>query len=141
MNDASAPRLEKDGDVLLIHIPMQIKRRGGRKEIIVPEGLEDAGSPASPVQESLVVALARAHAWRDLIESGRYSNVTALASALDVDRAYVRRMVRLTLLAPDIVEAILQGREPSGMSLATLVRPMSVVWAEQRKHLELRRRE
>jgi hypothetical protein len=56
-----------------------------------------------------------------------------LADRLELDRAYVRRLMNLTLLAPDLVEAILRGDEPSGLSLATLVETIPVVWEEQRR--------
>ena len=114
---------------------MQLKKRGGRKEIMGPEGLPGMRRSKSPAQEPLVTALARAFHWQELIDSGRYSSVTELAEALGVDRSYVGRIVRLALLAPDIVEAIVEGREPSGMSLEKLVRGMPMVWAEQRELL------
>ena len=110
------PAVHRDGDAVVIRIPMQLKSRRGRKEIIVPEGLPGAGSKAA-AQEPLLTALARAFHWQELIDSGRYASVTELASALGVDRSYVGRVMRLALLAPDIVEAIVLGREPSGLSL------------------------
>ena len=125
-------RITYDGDLLLVHIPMRLKKRGGRKEIIVPGADEGSEAASGAPQEPLVVALARGHHWRDLLEDGRYASVTALAEGLRVDRAYVRRMIRLTLLAPDIVEAILRGREPSGLSLSKLAKGVPVGWEEQR---------
>ncbi len=122
-----------EGDGLVIRIPMTFKRRGGRKEIIVPEGLAAAPLSKSPTQEPLVVALGRAHHWKELIDGGRYATVTDLAAALQVDRAYVSRMLRLTLLAPDIIEAILRGTEPSGLSLAKLTGRIPLLWTEQRQ--------
>lgn len=87
----------------------------------------------SPTQEPLVTALARAFHWQELLDTGRYRSVTELAEALALDRSYVGRILRLTLLAPDIVEAIVQGREPSGLSLKRLTRRLPVAWAEQRR--------
>ncbi|MCC6311611.1 MAG: hypothetical protein IT345_11960 [Trueperaceae bacterium] len=126
------PTVEQGGRV--IHIPMTLKKQGGRKEIIVPEGLPQS-QPRSPAQEPLVVALARAFHWQDLIDGGRYSSITELARALDVDRSYVGRITRLTLLAPDIVEAILRGVEPSGLSLQRLTKQLPVEWPRQRAAL------
>ena len=81
--------------VVTITIPMDLKRRGGRKEIIVPDGLPGA-LPAKPsTQEPLVTALARAFHWQELIDSGRYATVTELAEALHVDRSYVERFGKL----------------------------------------------
>ncbi len=70
-----------------------------------------------------------------MIVGGRYASVTELAEALDVDRSYVGRIMRLALLAPDIVEAIVRGDESSGVSLERLVKGMPTVWAEQRERL------
>lgn len=126
------PTVERGGRV--IHIPMTLKKRGGRKEIIVPEGLPRS-RPRSLAQEPLVVALARAFHWRDLIDGGQYSSIIELARALGVDRSYVGRIIRLTLLAPDIVEAILRGNEPSCMSLGRLTRQIPMEWQEQREKL------
>jgi hypothetical protein len=124
--------IHREGDLVIVTIPMTLKKRGGRKEIILPEGLVPEGSPAyrSAIQSPLVIALARAHRWKALIESGRYRTVGALARGLDP--SYAGRILRLTLLAPDIVEAILAGREPSGVSLERLVRTVPDAWEEQR---------
>ena len=80
-----------------------------------------------------LVALARAFHWQDMIDGDRYSSITEIAHALDVDRSYVGRITRLTLLTPDIVEAILRGVEPSGLSLGRLTRQIPVEWQEQRR--------
>ena len=69
---------------------------------------------------------------QELIDSGRYVSVTELAEALDVDRSYVGRIMRLALLAPDIVEAIVRGDEPSGLSLEQLIKGLPMQWATQR---------
>jgi hypothetical protein len=83
-----------------------------------------------------VKALARAFHWQQLIDSGRYASITDLAAALHVDRSCVGRILRLTLLAPDIIEAILEGRAPSGLSLEKLVKKMPLLWEEQRRRLK-----
>ncbi len=90
----------------------------------------------SATQEPLLTALARAFHWQELIDSGKDASISDLAEALGLDRSYVSRIMRLTLLAPDIVDAIVGGREPSGLSLEKLVRGMPVAWTEQRKRLE-----
>jgi len=105
--------IEREGDDLVIRIPMQLKRRGGRKEIIVPEGLPQSGAPRPREQEPLVVALARAFYWTELVHSGRFGSIGELADALGIDRAYASRIMSLTLLAPDIVEMILCKCSPS----------------------------
>ena len=138
MSRARQPQVEQDGDVLVIRVPMKFKRRGGRKEIIVPEGLPGS-RPTEPAQEPLLTALARAFHWQELLDSGKYTSVTELAKALKVDRSYASRILRLALLAPDIVEAIVAGREPSGLSLDRLVKGLPAEWGEQRGKIGLSR--
>ena len=124
--------IERDGH-LVISIPMKFKRIGGRKEIIVPHGL---GSPAAArvgIQRPLAIALARAHRWKDRLENGRFHSVIELADAMGLDRSYVARILRLTLLAPGIIEAIMNGNERDGMSLDQLVRAVPARWEEQRE--------
>ena len=121
-----------DEAALVVSVPLTIKRRGGRKEVIAPGG----GTPVAPVRPrtnaSLALTLARAHRWRDLLEAGRYGSIRELALELGVDSSYAARLLRLTLLAPDLVEAILDGTEPTGLSLETLYRAPAD-WEEQRK--------
>ena len=127
--------VERDGRVVIV-IPMHFKRRGGRKEIIMPPGGPQGGaadSRHSPVQKPLAVAVARAHRWKDLLAKGVFATMNELADRLELDRAYIRRLMNLTLLAPDLVEAILRGDEPSGLSLTTLVETIPVGWEEQRR--------
>lgn len=129
--------VRRDGERITVHIPMALKVRAGRKEIIQPDGLapEDSLARKPATQETLVIALARAHRWKALLESGRFSSLEDLARALKMDRSYVGRILRLTLLAPDIIMAILDGREPSGLSLGKLTKTLPLDWVEQRKAL------
>jgi hypothetical protein len=129
--------VRRDGDRITVHIPMTLKKRGGRKEIILQEGVAPVGSPAhrSATQSPMIIALARAHRWKVLLESGQYPSIEALAAAVHLDRSYVGRILRLTLLAPDIILAILDGREPSGLSLEKLTKSFPDDWCEQRRHL------
>ena len=114
---------------------MTWKRHGGRKVIIAPDG-GDAWAPAKPrPDETLIRALARAHRWKRMLEEGRYRSAAEIAEAEGVTRSFVNRLLRLTLLAPDIVEAILDGRQPKGMQLEELTRAMPSEWEEQRNQL------
>ena len=128
--------VERNGNDLVVRIPMKLKRRSGRKQIIVPDGLA-YDEPTAPPQDAIVDALARAHHWQELIDEGRYTSITELAVALKLDRSYVGRILRLALLAPDIIEAILRGIEPSGLSLARLTKELPMLWVEQRKEFTL----
>jgi hypothetical protein len=120
-----------DGDTITVTIPMTWKRRGGRKVIIAPDG-GDAWAPAKPrPDETLIRALARAHRWKRLLEEGTYRSAVEIAEAEGVTRSFVNRLLRLTLLAPDVQEAILDGRQPKGLQLEELTRTMPIVWGEQ----------
>ena len=124
-----------DGDTITVFIPMTWKRQGGRKVIIAPDG-GDAWAPARPrPDETLIRALARAHRWKAMLEDSRYRSAGELAEAEGVTRSFVNRLLRLTLLAPDIVEAILDGRQPKAMQLEELTRVMPSGWEEQRSAL------
>ena len=125
-------------DTLTIRIPMRLQRRGGRKLIMTPEGA------AAPVRkpsrdETLVKALVRAHRWRRKIESGQAKSITDLAEQEGVTDAYVCRLLPLTCLAPDIVEAILDGRQPNGLRLAEMLGNGPVGWEDQRGAWRLQR--
>jgi len=118
-------------------VPMTIRRRGGRKQIIGPDGAPvRAGDDATGVATTrgdpvLVKALARAFRWRRLLEEGRYASVRELANAEGVNRTYIGRLLNLTLLAPDLVEAILDGRKTEEAIVAVLRERAPVDWAEQ----------
>ena len=76
-------------------------------------------------------ALARAHRWKRLLENGTYASISELAKAEKIDRGYLGRILQLTLLAPDIIEAILDGRQPTELGLPRLMKPFPVLWEEQ----------
>jgi hypothetical protein len=126
---AGCPSLEVD--TLTIRIPMRLQRRGGRKLIMTPEG-SAAPTPKPRRDETLVKALVRGHRWRRRIESGQAKSITDLAEQEGVTTAYVCRLLPLTCLAPDIVEAILDGRQPKGLRLAEMLGNGPLDWSEQR---------
>jgi len=134
MSEAARATLTVEGDCLVIQVPLQIKRRRGRKEVIAPVGFGADDRPPARTNESLATTIARAHRWREVLEAGRYATVRELAQDVGMDHSYVARILRLTSLAPDIVEAIVDGAEPDGLSLEKLYRaPME--WEEQRRVL------
>ena len=126
--------LRLEGDCLVVQVPLRIKRRGGRKEIIAPDSGAAGSPPRSRTNEPLALMLARAHRWQGLLESGRYASIRELALDVGVDSSYLARVLRLTLLAPDIIESVLNGTEPDGLSLGKLYRA-PVDWSEQRRAL------
>ena len=103
-------------ETLTIRIPMRLQRRGGRKLIMTPEGVAAPARKPSR-DETLIKALVRVHRWRRWIESGKAKSITDLAEQERVTVAYVCRLLPLTCLAPDIVEAVLDGRQPKGLRL------------------------
>jgi hypothetical protein len=105
------------------------QRRGGRKLIVAPEG---APSPKPRRDETLITALVKAHRSRRRVESERAESITDLAEQEGVTVAYVCRLLPLTCLAPDIVEAILDGRQPKGLRLAEMLGNGPMAWEEQR---------
>ncbi|MBK8176663.1 MAG: hypothetical protein IPK66_15820 [Rhodospirillales bacterium] len=114
---------------------MTWKRRGGRKVIVAPDG-GDAWAPAKPrPDDTLIRALARAHRWKGMLEERRYRSAGELAEAEGVTRSFVNRLLRLTLMAPDIIEAILDGRQPKGMQLEDLTRVVLTTWDEQKQRV------
>ncbi len=118
--------------MLTVHIPLTVRRRGGRKVVIAPDGTEaPAVGAAARIDSTLVKALARAFRWRRMLETGRYATIDELARAEKINASYVSRVLRLTLLAPAIVEAILDGRHAPEMTLRVLMKGVPVGWAEQ----------
>ncbi len=122
-----------DGQTVDILVPMEFKVRSGRKEIIMPEGA--ATELAARTNRPLVLAIARAHRWQRLLDSGEIPGVEAIAAKTGVDRTYIGRLLRLATLAPEIVQAVLAGNEPSGLSLTRLLGDLPMDWAEQRQVL------
>jgi hypothetical protein len=114
---------------IVVKVPLTIRRRCGRKRI---EASAEPAPPTNAPPAPLVVALARAHRWQELLDTGAYGSISALAKAVGTDIAYVGRLLQLTLLAPDLIEAILAGREPSGLSLARLGWRLPLLWSDQR---------
>jgi hypothetical protein len=126
---------EFDGLTITVRIPMAWKRSGGRKVIIAPDG-GDASAPAKPrPDDTLIRALTRAHRWKGMLEDGKYRSAGELAEAEGVTRSFVNRLLRLTLLSPDIVEMILDGRQSKGLQLEELTRVMASGWKEQREQV------
>jgi len=118
-------------DTVTLQVPFRVVKRGGRKEVALPEG---APTPRRPV-DALVKALARAFRWKRMLDSGEFANVVDLARHEDIAVSYLTRVLRLTLLAPDIVEAILDGRQGPEVTLAQVLEPFPEEWVEQRASL------
>ena len=129
------PGLSDDGATLTVFIPLTFTPRGGRKLVVSPDGVPAWAGSGSRVDDTLVKALGRAFRWRRLLETGVHGTIDEIARAEGINNSYVSRILRLTLLAPDIVEAILDGRQPPALTLARLMKPFPVEWEEQRARL------
>ena len=138
-------RVRRDGDAVVVHIPMRLHRRNGRC-MVLTEGEAAPVSAAQHVEDTnganrtLIEAIAKGHRWQAQLEpacrsgrSGEYASLEDLAKDVGCDRTYVSRMLRLTSLAPDIIEAILCGDEPDGLSLEKLRKHLPARWEEQRE--------
>ncbi|WP_240790219.1 hypothetical protein [Roseomonas sp. HF4] len=112
---------------LTVVIPLRVKPRGGRKAMVTPGVL----ALERRQDVTLIKAVARAFRWRRMLESGQFATIKDLAAAEKINSSYVSRVLRLTLLAPDIVEAILDGRQPEGMTLPGLMGVPPSTWATQ----------
>ncbi|MBN2713586.1 MAG: hypothetical protein JXR97_14290 [Planctomycetes bacterium] len=123
-------RLEDEGKIIAIHVPMKFKRRGGRREIILPPGFEEREyKPPTALQ----IALARAFSWRRMLDTGETESIGDIADNIGIDQSFIAKHLRLMFLAPDIVEAILAGEEPEGLSLGQLYKAIPAAWEEQRE--------
>ena len=118
---------------LIIRVPVQFKRRGGRKLIITPEGAAEAVATPANIDDTLVRTLVKAHRWRRRLETGKAKSITDLAEQEKMTIAYVAKLWPLTCLAPDIVAAILDGRQPRGLSVNRMLQNVPESWDEQRR--------
>ena len=119
-------------DTMTLHVPFRVVKRGGRKEMQLPEG---AAQPRR-TDSTLVKALARAFRWKRMLETGEFATIAELAEREGIAPSYMTRVLRLTLLAPDIVEAILDGRQGPEVTLARVMGPFPEKWEEQPGYFE-----
>lgn len=117
-------------DTMTLHVPFRVVRRGGRKEMQLPDG----AAPPRRTDNTLVKALARAFRWKRRLESGEFATIAELAEREGIASSYMTRVLRLTLLAPDIVEAILDGTQGPEVTLARVLEPFPLEWEHQAIH-------
>nr|WP_246399588.1 hypothetical protein [Amaricoccus macauensis] len=94
--------------------------------------LPDGVRPDRKADNTLVKALARAFRWKQMLESGEFATIAELAEREGIAAPYLTRTMRLTQLAPDLVESILDGSQPSGLKLEALRSTLPMAWSEQR---------
>lgn len=125
--------MSQTAQTLTVRVPLMVRQRGGRKVVIMPEAEAAWASQRARPDKALVKAIARAFRWRQMLETGRFSTITELAAAEKINESYISRVLRLTLLAPDIVEAILDGRQSASLGLRFLMDRFQVEWEHQRR--------
>jgi hypothetical protein len=125
------PTLSKDGRTMTVRIPITLRHQGGQKRVVTPPGATPWIPTPSRVDSTIVKAIVRAHRWREMLESGRYATLRDLAKAEAINESYLGRVLRLTLLSPTIIEAILEGRQPVNLELDDLLKPFPVEWGRQ----------
>lgn len=130
MNEVALASMNGD---MLLHIPMTLTKRQGRKQIILPTGSDTACARRDITADPVALAIAKGYRWQALLDNGTYPTMRALANAVKMDTAYVARTIRLTLLAPDIIEAIMTGQCPPALTLQRLSREFPLVWDDQRR--------
>mgnify|MGYP001419314996 CR=1 FL=1 len=119
-------------EIVSVEIPMTFKKRGGRKVIVLPDGSHGNPVPMATIDNTMIKAIARAFRWQRLLENGTYGCLDEIAKAEKIGPSFVSRVIRLALLAPDIVEAVLAGKQPASLTLKDLMLPFPVEWAGQR---------
>lgn len=115
-------------ETVTVYVPFRLAKRGGRKEMRLPDG----ASSQRKMDNTLLKALARAFRWKRMLDSGEFATIAELAEHEGITPSYMTRVLRLTLLAPNIVEAILEGRQDPEITLSQLLEPFSVDWLNQR---------
>ncbi len=117
---------------ITVRVPLAIRHRPGRKTVVTPmtDGVAAVTTRADP---ALVKALARAFRYQRMLDNGVYGSVTDMAAAEKIDRGYLGRLLQLTLLAPELVEAILDAKTTDRMALSMLLGPIQLEWKQQCK--------
>lgn len=113
---------------MTLHVPFRVVKRGGRKEMHLPDGVR----PERKADSTLVKALARAFRWKRMLESGEFATIAELAEREGIATSYMTRILRLTQLEPGIIEAVLDGRQNDAVTLARLIDPFPISWIEQK---------
>jgi hypothetical protein len=131
------PKIKSDGRTITVRVPISIRKRGGRKVVLAPDGSPGAIALfCRQADNAMVKAIARAFRWREMLENGTYSTIKEIAEGEKIAETYVGRVLRLNLLAPDVVELILAGRQPPRIALPVMMRGFPAEWSDQRRYFE-----
>jgi hypothetical protein len=122
---------------ITVRVPLAIRRQPGRKTVVTPARDDAEAVLATRADPALVKALARAFRYQRSLDKGQYASISEMAAAERIDRGYLGRILQLTLLGPDIIEAILDGRQPPHLGLPGLLVPLPMEWGGQRESLRV----
>jgi centromere-binding protein SoPB len=120
---------------ITVRVPLTIRRQVGRKTVMMPSAEHSPAAVTSRSDPVLVKALARAFRYQRLLDDGRYGSISEMAEAERIDRGYLGRILQLTLLPPDIVQAVIDGSQPAELGLSRLLESLSTEWEQQRRRL------
>jgi hypothetical protein len=112
-------------------VPLTFRRKGGRKVVISPTGEEQRSAPVRYIDDALMRSVVQAFEWKRMLDEGEYGNVSELAGAMKLNHSFASRVLRLTLLAPNIIEAVIEGRQAEGPHRQGLLHSVPACWAEQ----------
>lgn len=114
-------------------IPMTFRIRGGKTVFVLPTGERAVQGKAATIDSTMVKIIARAFRWQRLLANGTYATIDDMAAAEKISPSYVSRVVRLALLAPAIVETVMDGRQPAHLTMKVLMEPFPLEWAAQER--------
>ena len=126
------PKVMEDGCRVTVRVPISIRRRWWPQACVGTSGVASTAAPIHRrIDTAIVKAVARAFRWREMLENGEYSTIREIAGVEKINETYVGRVLRLTLLAPEIIEAILNGLQPAGLQLDVSMKPFPIEWEAQ----------
>jgi hypothetical protein len=128
-------KLDPSNQTVTVRVPMTFRQRGGRKLVTMPSGAAEWAPGRRRIDCTLVKALVQAHRWKAMLETGQFASVKDLARAEKINHSYLYRVLRLALLAPTIVESILDGSQPAHIHLRGLLLRLPIEWERQTKIL------
>jgi hypothetical protein len=117
------------------HIQMTFRSRGGKTVIVLPDGSRGLFRQEATIDNTMVKVIARGFRWQRLLVNGTYTTIEDLAAAEKINPSYVSRVLRLALLSPKVVQAILDGKQPAWLTMKDLLRPLPANWSEQEQVL------
>jgi hypothetical protein len=131
MTGTARRTLGRNGASTTVHVPLTFRRRGGRKQVVTPNGAPAWTPCPLSIDSTLVKAIARAFRWQRILDGGAFASVAELAAAEKINSSYMARVLRLTLLAPEIVEGIINGQQEPVQTLDRLLQPFPIEWSAQ----------